>query len=89
MEVDFNLQQFLSEMRGEMHDGFNRIDAAAAQVRTDLVLHEKSDLVIAAGINTRLDEIHKFTSGFWWTVRTVIAALVVAGMGLLFAALSR
>lgn len=87
--VDFDLQQFLAEMRAEMHDGFDRLDAVASQVRTDLVSHEKADLMVSAEMGARLDEMQKFTSGFWWTLRTIIAALVVAGTGLIFAALSR
>jgi hypothetical protein len=93
MEVSFDLQQFLSEMRTEMRDGFNRIDTAASKTREDLVEHEKSDLRVAAETNTRLEigvtELAKIQAALWWTVRTVVAALIVAGIGLLFAALSK
>jgi hypothetical protein len=93
MEVSFDLQQFLSEMRTEMRDGFNRIDTAASKTREDLVEHEKSDLRVAAETNTRLEigitELAKIQAALWWTMRTVVAAFIVAGIGLLFAALSK
>lgn len=86
--TDFNLQQFLSEMRTEMHVGFDRIDATVAQVREDLNTHEMSDLQVNGEVNRKLDEIGRFKSAVLWTLRTIVAALVVAGIGLLFAALS-
>ena len=86
-DVNFNLQQFLSEMRTEMHAGFERLDVTVTQVRQDLSTHEMSDLQINADVNRKLDEIGRFKSAVLWTIRTIVAALIVAGIGLLFAAL--
>ena len=89
-DVNFNLQQFLHDMRSEMLDGFDRVDATAAKVRGDLVEHEKHDIIVAAETNRRLDRIDdtqsKFMAGMWWTIRTIVAAILVGGIGLAFAA---
>ena len=83
-DVNFNLQQFLSEMRAEMLTGFDRLDATAIQVRQDLVEHEMADLQVGAEVNRKLDEISRFRASVLWTIRTIVAALIVAGVGFLF-----
>ncbi len=85
-DVNFNLQQFLADMRDEMHDGFNRIDATASKVREDLQHHEKADLRVAADIQIQLDRAARFQSNARWMLRTIAAAVVVAAIGALFAA---
>lgn len=84
--IDFNIQQFLSEMRGEMHDGFNRIDATAAEVRADLRHHEIEDLKVAKETAIKLNELDRMRDSIKWAVRTIAAAAIVAAIGLLVAA---
>ena len=86
-DVNFNLQSFLADMRGEMLDGFDKVHAVAAQVRVDLVEHEKSDLTTEGEIRTRLVTLELLHNSVRWALRTFIAALVIAAVGFVFSML--
>lgn len=86
MDVNFDLQRFLADMRTEMQDGFDRLDKTANQVRTDLVAHELSDMQIATEMKGRIDNLNRLHDNVRWMVRTIMAAIIVTAVGLLFAA---
>lgn len=72
-QVKFNLQTFLSEMRTEQNDRFDKLDGKVDTVVVKVNDHETRIVVVE---NTR--------KAVKWLGATVIGALIVAGIDLLF-----
>ncbi len=79
-DVNFNLQSFLSEMRGEMHDGFARLDATSTKVREDLVMHELEDVKFAEETKGQLASLHRLQDNVKWTLRAALGAAISGGV---------
>lgn len=83
-EFKFNLQDFLSDMRKEMNDGFEKVDASAAKIREDLVAHELHDTEIAGKTDSRLKSLESAQENIKWAMRALAGAGIVGTVGILF-----
>lgn len=77
-EVKFNLQSFLSEMRSEQNDRFNGLETKIDQAVTKVNEHETRIVVVE---NTR--------RAVKWLGATVVGALIVGLVDLVFTHLPR
>jgi len=99
MGIEFNVQTFLSEMRKELRAdhqrlvervdlGFSELTLTARAVRDELVNHTADDYRAAEALNQRLSPIEnamkKSNDRVKWTLRTIIGALVVGAIDLMF-----
>ena len=81
--MDFNLQDFLRDMREEQRDGFHTITDRAERLADELTKHTKDDAVIAERLDGRLKNIEDVKS----TMRWFVGALVLGAIGVSFDAL--
>lgn len=74
--TDFNIQQFLSDMRAETNEGFNTIRLRSEIIAANLVAHERADILVQVLVESRLKEIEKVAASVKWFVRVGIVAIV-------------
>lgn len=83
-DVNFNLQQFLSEMRSEMHEGFRVISVRAEHIAEDLATHKTEDIKMIALFDKRLTPLEGLRRDVRWIIATCIGAGLTSTVVLLF-----
>jgi len=98
--VDFNIQQFLSEMRAEqqmahreiterVHDGFEALSSRATRIAEDLQDHERSDTIIAQAHIARLITVEDTVGAVKWLSKAALGAVIVGIVAFLFDLITR
>ena len=75
--MEFDLQQFLSEMRAEMHEGFTSSAIVVKAVADQLTTHQLDDVTIQGETNVRLSRLEGLHSSVRWVLRATIGAGIV------------
>lgn len=85
--MDFNLQQFLSEMRQEQRDDHKELSTKVEDGFSDVKLamsnHEIQDTIRFASIDKRLDSVENTRRSIRWLAGTVIVAAIGVAFELL------
>ncbi len=91
---DFNLQAYLGDMRNEARNGisnlsekvehgFNNIHTRATDITSKLVKHELDESNKFLILSNRLDVLETLHNEWKWFKRTLIAAIIGAGVAAL------
>jgi hypothetical protein len=83
--TQFDIQRLLEGIEREQKEMRTEILTHLSKITTEFGHHTTEDAVFATDTIAELRAINKFNDNIRWTIKGIVAAVIVGGIGVLFA----